>query len=565
MTNGSLVANLEGLHPVFLGDGQQISTISCTHTQTMECLILLWDRNGQPIKQITSDQPLPLYYSTAFSPDGQYIATGSMEDIFLFKISDGMLIKTFAPLDILGEFSDDVNFLSFSNDGQTLISKSGNDSIRQWRISDGLLLKHERFDRMNPVTISQDGNLMATATGELVQIWNTSNGTLVGILKGHTWEISSLMFSPDNQTLIAGESGKAHLWRISDGALLQTVEIDDPDRIISISPDMQMLAATDWAGNISLWDASDGRLVYSLTGHTDFVTDIKFSIDKKTLVSASKDETVKVWNLSNGTLINTINIQGNGSDYKTDISPDGKMVAIVGRGFVPVQLWNTVDGTLLRTIEDYGGSIAFSPNGQLLTLIGSDEILKIYNISDMTLLHEVETEHINHLEHTPYTVFFPNGRALAIVSASGVVRVLGVPSENPLAVQPVNIPTMPSTPMAQSEPGLDPLSAQSTLPSPTTLPAMTAPAPTQIICSNFISQLQPNMEGTVVTSSINMRNEPATNKTIVGVIYAGEKVTIYDEQPICNEGFLWWKVKAINSGITGWVAEGTTEERWLSP
>jgi uncharacterized protein YraI len=73
------------------------------------------------------------------------------------------------------------------------------------------------------------------------------------------------------------------------------------------------------------------------------------------------------------------------------------------------------------------------------------------------------------------------------------------------------------------------------------------------------------MEAKVVTSGINMRNEPATTKTIVGVLYAGEKVTIQNEQPVCSEGFLWWKVQATNSGITGWAVEGTTEERWLSP
>jgi hypothetical protein len=49
------------------------------------------------------------------------------------------------------------------------------------------------------------------------------------------------------------------------------------------------------------------------------------------------------------------------------------------------------------------------------------------------------------------------------------------------------------------------------------------------------------------------------------VIYTGEKVLISNESPVCSEGFLWWKVQVVNSGITGWVVEGTAEEKWLSP
>jgi len=84
-------------------------------------------------------------------------------------------------------------------------------------------------------------------------------------------------------------------------------------------------------------------------------------------------------------------------------------------------------------------------------------------------------------------------------------------------------------------------------------------------CNNFTSQLQPNMDAKVSTDAINMRENPGTNQTVVGIIYAGEKVSLYNDSPVCSEGYLWWKIKAINSGVTGWVVEGTATERWLSP
>jgi hypothetical protein len=89
--------------------------------------------------------------------------------------------------------------------------------------------------------------------------------------------------------------------------------------------------------------------------------------------------------------------------------------------------------------------------------------------------------------------------------------------------------------------------------------------PTSIVCANFNSQLESGIDAKVVTDAINIREKPGTTQTVVGVIYTGEKVKLYNEPPICSEDYLWWKIKAINSGITGWAVEGTVAERWLSP
>lgn len=86
-----------------------------------------------------------------------------------------------------------------------------------------------------------------------------------------------------------------------------------------------------------------------------------------------------------------------------------------------------------------------------------------------------------------------------------------------------------------------------------------------IQCGDFTSRLQPNMEAKVLTDAINMREKPGTNQTIVGIIYAEDKVQLTSEPPICGDGYLWWKVLAIKSGITGWVVEGVAGEQWLSP
>jgi hypothetical protein len=62
----------------------------------------------------------------------------------------------------------------------------------------------------------------------------------------------------------------------------------------------------------------------------------------------------------------------------------------------------------------------------------------------------------------------------------------------------------------------------------------------------------------------NLRGEAGKDHPLVGEIQPGEAVKIL-EGPKCADGWVWWRVRSFDSELTGWTAEGDTQDYWLVP
>ena len=75
---------------------------------------------------------------------------------------------------------------------------------------------------------------------------------------------------------------------------------------VAFSPDDRTLVSASLDNTLKLWDSSSGQLLRTLSGHESAVWSVAFSPDGHTLASASADKTLKLWDTSSGQLLRTL-------------------------------------------------------------------------------------------------------------------------------------------------------------------------------------------------------------------------------------------------------------------
>ena len=70
--------------------------------------------------------------------------------------------------------------------------------------------------------------------------------------------------------------------------------------LMAFSPDGKRIVSGSNDHTLKVWDATTGREIRTLKGHTKMVNSVAFSPDGKRIVSGSDDETLKVWDATSG-------------------------------------------------------------------------------------------------------------------------------------------------------------------------------------------------------------------------------------------------------------------------
>jgi WD40 repeat protein len=119
----------------------------------------------------------------------------------------------------------------------------------------------------------------------------------------------------------------------------------------------------------------------TLKGHALTVTSAAITADNNTIISGSKDNTIKLWNLVSGQLKRTL-IGHTGVVNYLNVTTDGKY--IVSADSKNVRIWNLLTGALIREIKNLEtvSFIKTTQDGKTLVIDGGTQIIKSTKTTD---------------------------------------------------------------------------------------------------------------------------------------------------------------------------------------
>lgn len=105
----------------------------------------------------------------------------------------------------------------------------------------------------------------------------------------------------------------------------------------AISPEGGYIVSASFDNTLKVWDAHTGVERHTLRGHTDEVEGCAISPLGDSIVSASEDNTLKVWDVSTGACLCTLYV--NGQLNACAFHPDGEHIVAAGAGGMYFLRW----------------------------------------------------------------------------------------------------------------------------------------------------------------------------------------------------------------------------------
>ena len=391
------------------GDG----TVKLWETATGACLRTL-DGHEAPVLAVR------------FSADSRHVLSGSRDRMLvLWEAATGERMRTFAG------HTDKVLAAALSADGRYALSGSGDRTLRLWDAASGRCLRvfEGHHGSVTSVCFSAGGGYVLSGSEDrTINIWQRNTGRCLGTLEGHAGTVHSLCLlarstsdGSGQRLLSASADATLALWILprdqrapyvlsrvlpSDTALSawrdyerslrrarQALAAGEPVRAAQY---LRQARAQPGHGRrpeaMALWGnlysylprqalkGSWGGAI--LSEHGEAVTSVCLSGDGRIALSGSADRTLKLWELSAGRCLHTL--EGDmGGVSAAALSLDGQL-ALSGSTDATLKLWDVRTGDCLRTCRedlDILTSVAMSADGRLAVSSSIDGTVHLWDLS----------------------------------------------------------------------------------------------------------------------------------------------------------------------------------------
>ncbi len=316
------------------------------------------------------------------SPDGTYFAVGTGMGLWWYDVS------SMSPISLWETKRGSVNSIDFSHDGKWIIIDAS-DGIKMLDVqSRECVTQIEGHNAYAGLACSSNGRWIAVAASNgVVKVLDVHSGGCIAQMDRGTHEVQpndihQLEFSPNGKLLAARadnpevsrdgqvlnpdtEGTQTYVWHPETGEAI----VKFAGKNFAFSPDSRLLAgaaADETSGDtdrvdrcVSVWDVTTGERISHFSGHSDGVDVVTFSPCGEFLLSSSRDNSLRVWDIANDVQKEVYNEFGRA--WKLPFySPEGTLLTAVfgGSGATQtIEIWEVKRHEKLQVLEFSVGSI----------------------------------------------------------------------------------------------------------------------------------------------------------------------------------------------------------------
>ena len=212
------------------------------------------------------------------------------------------------------------------------------------------------------------------------------------------------------------------------GGFFPTFNHDDDVETVAFSPDGKYIVSGSRDNTARIWDVSTGKEIYQIKFDA-WVLCVAFSPNGKYIVAGSQDRTVRVWEAISGKEIFRLSFDQ--SVVATAFSPDGKFV-VAGSYDKTVRVLDAMNGKEVARVthnNEFVTTVAFGLNGEYV-VSGTTNDVKVWEAQSGK-----EIFHLNDV--TAFSVS-KNGKYIVSGNADKTLRVWELPNGKEITRIPMN-------------------------------------------------------------------------------------------------------------------------------